>query len=131
MKLQLLTVEHLLELHVLVIEKFGGSAGVRDMGRLDAALATQTQEVFGEELYPTVLLKAAAITRGILADHAFVDGNKRTAMLVGLTFIETNGYKFVGHKSSIEDFAVQIAVEHLSVEDIAEWLEKNSKTKGN
>lgn len=122
-----ITIEQLLMLHAAALELFGGGEGIRDMGRLDAALATQTQEVFGEELYPTLFLKAAALLRGIVSDHPFADGNKRTAMLVGITLIEINGHLFSAQKGEIEDFAVRVAVEHLSVEDIAVWLERHSK----
>ena len=84
-----LTLEQLFELPALVIEETGGSTGLRDLGRLEAAIATQTQNVFGEELSPSIADKSAAMTRGIIADHAFVDGNKRTAMLAGLTLLQS------------------------------------------
>lgn len=118
-----LTLEQLLELHALVIEQTGGSAGLRDLGRLEAALAAQTQSVFGEELYPSLVLKAAALIRGVVADYPFVDGNKRTAMLVGLTFLELNAKTFHAEKGEIEDFAVPVATDHLDVPAIAAWLE--------
>ena len=118
-----LTLEQLLELHVLVIAQSGGAEGLRDLGRLEAAVATQTQSVFGEELYMTPFEKAAALLRGIIGDHAFVDGNKRTGMLTGLTFLEVNDIAFKAKTGELEDFAVQVATEHLSVEQIAAWLE--------
>lgn len=124
--MKLITLEQLLMLHAAALELFGGGEGIRDMGRLDAALATQTQEVFGEELYPTLFLKAAALARGIVGDHPFADGNKRTAMLVSITLVEINGYVFSAHNGELEDFAVRVAVEHLSVEDIATWLEQHT-----
>lgn len=117
-----LTLEQLLELHALVIEATGGSPGLRDLGRLEAAIATQTQNVFGEELYPEVIDKAAAMIRGIIADHAFVDGNKRTAILAGLTLLELNGINFTAKEGEIEDFAVEIATKHTDVPQIASWL---------
>lgn len=69
-----LTLEQLLALHVLVIQETGGSQGIRDLERLESAVAAQTQSVFGEELYPSLYEKAAAVIRGIIADHPFVDG---------------------------------------------------------
>ena len=126
--MKLLTLEHILMLHVCALNMGGGSEGVRDMGRLDAVIATQTQEVFGEALYVTVFEKGAALIRGIVGDHPFSDGNKRTAMLVGLTFLEINGCRIVAGAGDIEDFAVQIAVEHLAVADNAKWLEKHTRT---
>jgi death-on-curing protein len=117
-----LTLEQLLELHALVIDATGGSVGLRDLGRLEAAIAVQTQNVFGEELYVTIVDKSAAIIRGIIADHPFVDGNERTAMLSGLTLLELNNETFVASVSEIEDFAVSIAVRHLDVPQISKWL---------
>ena len=122
-----LTLKHLLELHALVITETGGASELRDLGRLEAAIGSQTQAVFGEELYKTLYQKAAALIRGIIADHPFVDGNKRTAMLTGLTFLELNGEKFVAKKGELEDFAVQVATEHLDIPAIAAWLEMHCK----
>jgi death-on-curing protein len=121
-------IEQLLMLHALVLANTGGGDGIRDMGRLEAAIATQSQEVFGTELYASVYEKSAAMVRGIIADHPFVDGNKRTAMLAGLTLLKINGIAVGMSTSQLEDFAVRVAVEHLSVEDIAAWLELHSKS---
>ncbi len=122
-----ITLDQLLQLHVLVIQVSGGSDGLRDLGRVEAALAIQTQEVFGVELYADIFEKAAALCRGIIADHAFIDGNKRTGMLVAVTLLEINDYIFVMKKGELEDFAVQIAVEHLEIPIIAAWLKAHSK----
>lgn len=122
-----ITLEQIVQLHVLVILQTRGSDGLRDLGRLESVLATQTQAVFGEELYKDLFEKAAALCRGIIADHPFVDGNKRTAMLVALTFLEINGQKFVAEKGELEDFAVRVAVEHLDIPVIAAWLKVHSK----
>jgi death-on-curing protein len=119
-----LTLEQLLQLHVLAIRQSGGSDGIRDIGRLEAAVATQLQEVFGEELYKEIFEKAAALCRGIIADHPFIDGNKRSGMLVGITFLEINGYILKVPKGDLEDFAVHIAIEHLDIPAIAAWFEK-------
>lgn len=121
-----LTLEQLLEIHALVVEATGGSVGLRDLGRLEAAIATQTQNVFGEELYPNIIDKSAAIIRAIVADHPLVDGNKRTAMLAGLTLLEINGVDFSAKVGEIEDFAVRIAVGRLDIPEIAHWLERHT-----
>lgn len=120
-----LTLEQLLELHALAISETGGADGLRDLSRLEAAVATQTQAVFGEELYKTAFEKAAALTRGMIADHAFVDGNKRTGMLAGLTYLAINDVPFKAGKSELEDFAVKIATDQLSVAEIAAWLQQH------
>ena len=117
-----LTLEQLLQIHALVIASTGGSAGLRDLGRLEAAIATQSQQVFDQELYPSIHSKAAAIIRAIIADHPFVDGNKRTAMLAGLTLLKANGVGFRAKPGEIEDFAVLIATDKLDVPAITGWL---------
>src|SRR5258707_11541237 len=113
--MKLLTLEQLLQIHVLVVDATGGSMGLRDIRRLESAIATQTQNVFNQELYPSVIEKSAAIIRGIIADHPFVDGNKRTALLAGLTLLEINGVTFMAQISEIEDFAVKIATDKLDI----------------
>jgi death-on-curing protein len=120
--MNVLSLEQLLEIHTLVAEATGGSTGLRDLGRLEAAIAAQTQNVFGEDLYPNIVDKAAAVIRGIIADHPFVDGNKRTAMLAGLTLLEINGIHFTAKPGEIEDFAVKVAVDKLDVPAIMSWL---------
>jgi death-on-curing protein len=117
-----ISLEQLLQIHALIVNETGGSIGLRDLGRLEAAIATQSQNVFGEELYPTLVDKTAAIIRGIIADHPFVDGNKRTAMLTGLTLLEINGIRFSAQSGEIEDFAVLIATDKLDVPAITAWL---------
>ena len=125
--MKLLTLEQLLELHVLAIAQSGGSDGLRDLGRLESAIAAQSQEVFGEELYQGVFEKAAALMRGIIADHAFVDGNKRTGSLAALTLLKINGNDPFIKPGELEDFAVKVAVEHLDIPVIAAWLKAHSK----
>lgn len=121
-----LSLEQVLELHVLALQESGGGEGLRDLGRLESAVASQSQEVFGEPLYVTVHEKAAALCRGIIGDHPFVDGNKRTAMLTALTLLSVNNCKIHIKEGELEDFAVCIATEKLSVEEIAKWLEEHS-----
>ncbi len=123
----ILTLEQLLELHALVIDSTGGSSGLRDIGRLESAIATQTQNVFGEELYKDITEKSAAIIRAIIADHPFVDGNKRTSILTGLTLLEINNVAFIAKSGEIEDFAVKIATDKLDVPLIATWLKNHIK----
>ncbi len=120
-----LDLEHLLELHALLIKSTGGSSGLRDLGRLEAAIAAQSQNVFGDELYPGVINKSAAIIRCIIADHPLVDGNKRTAMLSGLTLLKINKMSFKAKRGEIEEFAIKIATEQLDVPVIAGWLESH------
>jgi death-on-curing protein len=122
-----LGLEQLIALNMAAINKGGGSSGVRSVARLESVVASQTQAVFGEDLHKTIFDKAAAIIRGIVQDHPFVDGNKRTAMLAGLSMLDINGVNISLDAGEVENFAVKIAVENLSVEEIASWLKSHSK----
>lgn len=123
--MKFITLEQALQIHVLVVKETGGSTGLRDLKRLEAAIGTQQQTAFGEEAYPEPMQKAAALIRSIIAGHPFVDGNKRTAMLVGLTFLQINGIPFGAPPGAIEDFAVEITTQKLNVQTIAAWLEQH------
>jgi death on curing protein len=122
-----LTLQDIELLHMQIIDASGGSQGVRDRGRLESALAAMQQEVFGEQLYPSLFEKAAVLTRGLIADHPFVDGNKRTGLMAGLVFLNYNSLDTSElTDKELEDFAVQIAVEHLDIPVIAAWFKAHS-----
>lgn len=83
-----------LALHTRLITLFGGADGVRDSNLLESALA-RPQQIFAYVESPQIVELAAAYTAGIVRNHPFVDGNKRTGFLVGVLFIELNGYRFI------------------------------------
>ncbi|HJQ09133.1 MAG TPA: type II toxin-antitoxin system death-on-curing family toxin [Candidatus Saccharimonadales bacterium] len=91
------------------------------------SLATQTQNVFGEELYPSAIDKAAAMIRSIIADYPVVDGNKRTTMLAGLTLLKINNVQFTAKPGETEDFAVKIATDKLDIPAIVSWLREHTE----
>ncbi len=122
-----ITAEELLFFHFKVVDDFGGSHGVREEGRLESILAAPKQEVFGQELYVSLQEKAAVYLRNIIADHPFVDGNKRTAVTCAVIFLSRNGAVLLASPKELEDFAVQVAVEHLEIPIIAAWLKAHSK----
>ena len=69
-----------------------GVGPVRDMGLLDSAAARPRSSAFGEDAYPTVALKSAALLHSITSNHALVDGNKRLAWLATTVFLDLNGF---------------------------------------
>lgn len=95
---------------------------VRDVGLLDSAAARPRSSAFGEDAYPTLDLKVAALLHSIARNHALVDGNKRLAWLAAVTFADLNGHA-VGLTDD-EAFALVLAVAEgkLEVEEIAESL---------
>lgn len=122
--MKFLRVQDLELIHMQIIDASGGSQGIRDRGRLESAIAAMAQEVFGRELYPSIFEKAASLTRAIIADHPFTDGNKRTGMMAALVFLNLNGHDTAKlPNKELEDFAVRVAVDHLEITVIADWLQ--------
>lgn len=91
--MRFLTKEQVLSLHRLLAERTGGSTGIRDMALLESALGSAAAGFGDTELYPTVEEKSARLGYCLVADHAFVDGNKRIGLLVMLTLLRLNGVR--------------------------------------
>jgi death-on-curing protein len=126
--MKFLTLDDIGVLHIQIIDASGGSQGIRDTERIESALASMRQEVFGQDLYPTIFEKAAVLMRGIIADHPFSDGNKRTGTMAALVFLNLNAYDTsLLTDQELEDFAVAVAVEHFDVPTIAAWLKAHGK----
>lgn len=121
------TIEEVLLLHFKIIEEYGGAHGVRDEGRVCSLVATPAQEAFGEPLYATAYERAAAYLRNTIGDHPFLDGNKRTAVTLAVTFLSRTGKTFTATPKELEDFAVQVAVEDVDIPVIAAWLKAHSR----
>jgi len=121
------TLEEILELHFMIIEDYGGSHGVREESRLKSLVEASSMQVFGAEQYPEVCKKAAVYMRNCIADHMFTDGNKRTGTALAGIFMSRNGRNLTAKPSELEDFAVKVAVEHLEIDVITDWLQAHSK----
>ncbi len=122
-----LSKEEILLLHSLVIEETGGRHGVRDHNALLSIEALPSQIMFGKKLYDTLHLKAAVYAHSIIMNHPFVDGNKRTGMLVAGVFLEDNGFQINARRGLVAKFALKIIENHLAVQEIGQWFEKYSE----
>jgi death-on-curing protein len=125
-----LTAEDILYLHFRIVEDFGGSHGIRDENRLKSVVNAPKQEAFGLEQYPSIFEKSAVYACNIITDHPFVDGNKRSGVTCASVFLMKNNYSLTATNKELEDFAVQIAVEHLDTPAIAAWFKAHSKNSG-
>lgn len=111
--------DEVLLLHADQIATFGGTAGVRDQGLLDSALA-QPQATFGGKLlHPTLADQAAAYLYHLSRNHPFIDGNKRTAFAVMDAFIEVNGYRLTLTDDEAYELTIQVAQGQMSKVDLA------------
>lgn len=123
-----LEAEEILLIHHQLIERYGGSHGTRDLERIKSAALAPAQHVFGKEQYKSIFEKAAVYARNLITDHPFHDGNKRTGITVAILFLNKNGYAFKANKGEIENFAIQIAIDRLNVDEIALWLTQHTST---
>jgi death-on-curing protein len=88
-----LTLEEVLDLHAMVLQQAGGMPGVRDQKVLESALAQPAMAFGGQDLYPTIADKAAALGFSLVMNHAFIDGNKRIGHAAMETFLALNGFE--------------------------------------
>jgi death-on-curing protein len=103
-----------------------GPEGVRDLGLLESALARPKNLFAYSEEPPSLPRLAASYAKGIVANHPFVDGNKRTAFTVSLTFLRLNGLNVAASKEDRVVTFWKLAEGSLSEEQLAEWFERNT-----
>ncbi len=97
-----------LTIHDRSLVLHGGAAGVRDLGLLQSALAKPQQlAAYGESV--DVIKLAAAYTAGILQNHPFIDGNKRTGFILGILFLELNGLSFTASEEAATEAVMRLA----------------------
>jgi len=122
-----LSLDEVIAIHDDLIQRYGGSFGIRDLGLLNSALARPQATFGGEDLYPDVVSKAAALFHSLIFNHAFVDGNKRTTITATARFLYINSFELDVKNEEFVSFPLQVEKEHLSIEEIAGWLEKHVK----
>ena len=123
----MILVKEVEEIHKILIDNFGGSHGIRDLGSFESALARPFQSFGNEELYPSPILKAAALLESILINHPFIDGNKRTAYTIVRIFLLSNNIDIKASQEEKYNFIVSTASGNTDFDSIAEWLTSNTE----
>jgi death-on-curing protein len=98
---------------------------VKDLGLLDSALARPRTTLFGDDAYPTLELKAAAMVHSIIKNHAMVDGNKRTSWFMLSSFLYINGYFIEMTADQGMEFTLGIATDKLTLDEAATMIRKH------
>ena len=124
-----LSVEQVLELHRVQIRRFGGSAGLRDRGALEAAVARPQMTFGGEDLYPDIESKAAALMHSLVMNHPFVDGNKRVGAHACVLFISSNDVEPAFTPDELVDVTLAVARGEVGAEALAIWLRQRSRPR--
>jgi death on curing protein len=111
----------------LATQLLGDPPPIRDVGLLGSAAARPQTTVFGEDAYPTIWTKAAALLHSIVKNHALVDGNKRLGWLAAGTFLELNGIDITkASNTDVYDFVIGVAASDQTIHHIANGLQKLS-----
>ena len=116
-------------MHDRQIMLFGGLAGLRDQGMLESALARPKNIWVYAETLPSLSRLAAAYAFGIASNHPFVDGNKRTALVVSFAFLDVNGWEVVATQEDAYLTILSLAAGELSEEQLAGWFQSNTSPR--
>lgn len=117
-----LTLNEVLDLYYRVLEKSGGAVGIRDLGALESALAQPRMTFDEEELYPTIVEKAAALGYSLINNHPFVDGNKRMGHAAMEVFLILNGYEIEAGVDEQEQIILSVAAGQIKRKGLQAWL---------
>jgi death-on-curing protein len=98
---------------------------VKDLGLLDSALARPQTSLFGEDAYPTLELKAAALAHSLTKNHALIDGNKRTSWALMVSFLFQNNFKHNFTANEGFELVLGLATDAVSIQDAAELIRKH------
>jgi death-on-curing protein len=115
-----------LVLHDRLLGLDGGSAGVRSVALLQSALA-RPQQLYAYGEAPNIIDMAAVYIAGIVRNHPFVDGNKRTGFVVGVLFLELNGCRFIANEEDATQAILELAAGTFDAGAFTRWMRANVK----
>ena len=115
-----------LAIHDRLLAIYGGAVGLRDQGLLESALARPRQHYTYSKTSDIIAL-AALYTAGIVRNHPFVDGNKRTGFVIGVLFLELHGYEFTATEEGATQAVMGLAAGKFDETSYAVWLRRNVK----
>jgi len=116
-----------IEIHSILIDRFGGSKGIRDKELLNSALNRPYQTFDGKELYPEVIDKAAAIPESIVKNHRFSDGNKRTGYVLARLIIMDSDLDIYVDQNQKYQLVISVSIGEVNFDYIKDWLKKHLK----
>ncbi len=120
-----LSLAEVLKLHGLIIAKSGGSDGLRDLGMLESALGQPRQTFGGEDLYPSITSKAAALGFSLIMNHPFIDGNKRVGHAATEVVLMLNGFELAAEIDDAEAEILAVAAGQRTRDEFQAWIEKH------
>jgi len=123
----MITVEEAVRIHGILIDRFGGTNGIRDRNLLESALSRPFQTFDKKDLYSSPVDKAAALLESIVINHPFLDGNKRFGYVAIRLILLESGLDIDAPEEDKYLFVIGIAKGELKFYDICNWIKKNLK----
>ncbi|HEX9454110.1 MAG TPA: type II toxin-antitoxin system death-on-curing family toxin [Candidatus Binatia bacterium] len=120
-----LTLNDVLELYRITILRSGGSFGIRDLHALESSLAQPRATYADEDLYPTVVEKAAVLGISLIQNRPFVDGNKRIGHVAMETFLVLNGFEVNATIEEQELIILTMASGKMTRDEFLSWLKRH------
>lgn len=121
------TIAEVLEIYQRIMQQTGGLVAIRDFGALESALAQPYMTFDGNELYPSIAEKAAALGFSLIQNHPFADGNKRTGHAAMAMFLAINGYRIEASIDEQTEIILSVAAGKLERDKFMEWLSNHIK----
>lgn len=118
----MISIDEVLQIHKILIERFGGTDGVRDRSLLDSSISRPFNTFDQQDLYPSIIDKSAAVIESIVRNHPFIDGNKRTGYTLMRLLLLTDGLDIKATEDEKYDFVISIAKGELSFDKIKSWI---------
>ena len=122
-----LTLDEVLAIHQDQIMRYGGTAGVRDLGLLQSALAQPCATFGGQFLHANLMEMAAAYLFHLVQNHPFTDGNKRVGLVATLVFLEFNGKEIDAPDADLETLVLSVAQGQANKTAISSFLQQHEK----
>jgi death-on-curing protein len=122
----MISIAEVVYIHSVLIERFGGASGLRDLGLLESALARPFQTFDGNELYEDPIQKAAAFIESLLVNHPFLDGNKRIGYVIMRLYLMEMGFDLLASQDEKYEFVIQIASGQLKFAEITQWIKQHT-----
>ena len=120
-----LSLQEVISLHSLLISQSGGSSGLRDRGALESAVAQPEASFGGEDLYPHLASKAAALGHSLIQNHPFIDGNKRLGHAAMEVFLLLNNHEIDASVDDQEKIIIDVASGKVSRIELSEWISQH------
>ena len=122
-----LSLDQILALHTAQIDEFGGAHGLRERGGLESALARPQMTFGGEDLYPGIADKGAALWHSLVMNHPFIDGNKRIGAMAAEFFLGLNGVDLLATNEELVETTLAAAQGNMGAEALVIWIRQRSR----